>query len=85
MKTCIIYDLRGKCPVFASVNPNKDVFIRELSLAVKNDKSLIYGLYPEDYCLVECSVGPNGAVTDSVILFTDFIKKEDVSDGSKES
>lgn len=84
MKICVIYDLKGRCPVFTSVNPNKDVFIRELSLAVKNDSSLIYGLYPEDYCLLECSCSAQGVVTDSVVSFTDFIKKEDVSNGSKE-
>ena len=91
MKICIIYDLRGDCPVFASVNPNKSVFIRELSLAVKNDKSLIYGLYPEDYCLIECTCSPSiGPVSqavsaDSVVPFTDFIEKEDVSNGSEEN
>lgn len=76
MKICVIFDSKGDCPVFASVNPNKDVFVRELSLAVKNDKNLIYGLYPEDYLLLEADVCSNGFMTTNVIPFTDFIKKE---------
>lgn len=39
MKICVIYDKKGDCPCYASVTPNKEVFIRELTLACKNDKT----------------------------------------------
>lgn len=85
MKVCVIYDLRGKCPVFSGVYPSGEILIRELCIAVKQDSNLVYGLYPEDYKLyvLDFSFDSLDQGVDE-IDFTDFIKKEDVSNGSEE-
>ena len=75
MKICVIYDKKGDCPCYASVTPNKDVFIRELSLACKNDKNLMYSIYPEDYRIVEIDLSSEKPLF-NFVEFTDFLGKE---------
>lgn len=75
MKICVIYDKTGDCPCFASVTPNKDVFIREISLACKNDKNLLYSIYPEDYRLFEIDLS-SGKPVSNFVEFSDFLRKE---------
>lgn len=75
MKICVIYDKKGDCPCYASVTPNKDVFIRELSLACKNDKNLLYAIYPEDYRLFEIDLS-SGKPVSNFVDFSDFLRKE---------
>lgn len=79
MKICVIYDKKGNCPCYASISPNKDVFIREISLACKNDKNILYAIYPEDYILVEIDLS-SGTPVGNFVEFTDFLSKEVESD-----
>lgn len=82
MKICIIYDRKGKVPVFVGLSPAVEVFIRELTIACKNDSDLVYNLYPDDYVLIclELGVGKGDITVLDEVNFTDFIKK-DVKNG----
>ena len=85
MKVCVIYDRKGNCPVFATVVPHEQIFIRDLQMSCKNDKQLVYSSFPEDYQLFVSADPISSGSFSNVIPFTDFIKKssdeEDSSNG----